>query len=72
MPSMGIQQILVSIDAEIATLNKARTLLDGLRGVANTLKVAAPKKRRKMSAAGRKRIAEAQKKRWALLKKKKA
>jgi hypothetical protein len=69
---MSFNQILVTIDAEIATLNNARTLLAS-RGVAKTLTTAVPKKKRKkMSAAGRKRIAEAQKKRWALLKKKKA
>jgi hypothetical protein len=68
---MSIQQILLSIDAEIATLEQARAALAGTKTTATPV-APAPKKRRKMSAAGRKRIAEAQKKRWALLKKKKA
>jgi hypothetical protein len=68
---MSINQILETIDAEIATLKHVRAVLAG-RGIAKTVTAPAPKKRRKMSAAARKRIAEAQKKRWAALKKKKA
>jgi hypothetical protein len=68
---MSLNQILLSIDAEIATLKHARAVLAGTKTAA-TPTAPAPKKRRKMSAAGRKRIAEAQKKRWAALKKKKA
>jgi hypothetical protein len=69
---MSLNQILVSIDAEIAALKQARAALAGTKTTAVTVTAPAPKKRRKMSAAGRKRIAEAQKKRWALLKKKTA
>ena len=60
---MTIDKILASIDAEIAKLKKARALLsnDGTKTAATP---AAPKKR-KMSAAARKRIGDAQRKRWA-------
>jgi len=76
---MGVSDILAAIDQEIAQLQQARTLLSG--GVAPTAKkkvgrprktvaVAVPaakpaKKKRKLSPEGRKRIAEAVKKRWA-------
>ena len=58
-----MDNILASIDAEIAQLKQARALLsvDGTKATATS---AAPKKR-KMSAAARKRIADAQRKRWA-------
>jgi hypothetical protein len=76
---MGVSDILAAIDQEIAQLQQARTLLSG--GVApaakrkvgrprKTVAVAVPaakpaKKKRKISPEGRKRIAEAVKKRWA-------
>jgi hypothetical protein len=72
---MAIDSILALIDAEIASLTQVRSLL------ASTGKVAAKvtgrkvtkaekapktrKKRRKLSAEARKRIADAQRKRWA-------
>lgn len=66
LPNMTIDTILASIDAEIARLQQVRALLssDGTR------KAAAPvRKRRKLSAAARKKIADAQRKRWAAQKK---
>lgn len=63
---MMMNDILATIDAEIKTLQQARAVLSG----AKTTKVSkTPKAKRKMSAAGRKAIAEAQKKRWAEKKK---
>ncbi|KAA6465233.1 hypothetical protein DYQ86_04620 [Acidobacteria bacterium AB60] len=58
---MSLDQIVSSIDAEIDRLQWVRTLL------AETARPPAPKKatKRRMSAAARKRIAEAQRKRWA-------
>jgi hypothetical protein len=63
---MTIDKILSSIDSEIAQLKQARALLSG-EGTKKTARPAAPKKR-KMSAAARKRIGDAQRKRWALKK----
>ena len=74
---MGVSEILVEIDREIAQLQLARTLLAG--AVAATPKKAAAaakkqkpekkKKKRNLSPEGRKRIAEAQRLRWAAQKK---
>lgn len=63
------QQYLAEVDAEIERLGQLRKLvtaaIQGEKAVA-----AAPKKERKgMSAEGRQRVAEAQKARWAALKK---
>jgi hypothetical protein len=60
---MTIDKILASIDSEIAQLTQARALLSG-DGTKKAATPAAPKKR-KMSAAARKRIGDAQRKRWA-------
>ena len=60
---MTTDKILASIEAEIAQLNQARALLSG-DGTKKAATSAAPKKR-KMSAAARKRIADGQRKRWA-------
>ena len=69
---MDTSEIIQTIDAEIARLEKARALLDGhvsapaKRGRPVSSKVTATAKpRRKMSAEGRARIAAAQKARWA-------
>jgi hypothetical protein len=63
---MSVDTILASIDREIAQLERARSLLSGLSTKTKTPKAAAPKKkRRKMSAEARKRIADSQRKRWA-------
>ena len=76
---MGVSDILAAIDQEIAQLQQARTLLSGGVAPAAKKKVGRPrkivavaalaakpaKKKRKLSPEGRKRIAEAVKKRWA-------
>jgi hypothetical protein len=72
---MAIDSILALIDAEIASLTEVRSLLASAGKVAvtgtgrKTKKAAkAPKKgkkRRTLSAEARKRIADAQRKRWA-------
>jgi len=74
---MSLEEIISQIDAEIAALTNARTLLSGLssakRGLGRpkTAKVppAAKPKTRVLSPEARKRIADAQKKRWAAQKK---
>jgi hypothetical protein len=75
---MEISEILAAIDREIALLMQARVLMDGKaaakRGkTAGKLKrpaaVKAKRKKRTLSPEGRKRIAEAQKKRWEAHKK---
>jgi hypothetical protein len=70
---VGVSEILAQIDREIAQLQRARALLGG--GPApKTSKAAAPsprkiKKKRNLTPEGRKRIAEAVKRRWAEQKK---
>ena len=75
---MNIETIISEIDAEIVRLEQAKRLLAGTttkrepgRPRVNVTSAPAPKKkaRRKMSAAGRARIAAAQKARWAKLRK---
>lgn len=76
---MGIAEILVSIDREISILQKARTLIAagavGARRRGRPSKTAAfvkaltgnpakKRKKRNLTPEGRKRIAEAQKRRW--------
>jgi hypothetical protein len=67
---MNTKDIVSDIDAEIARLQSARSLLGGTpltkrRGRPRTSGFPTVPKKRTMSAAGRKRIAEAQRKRWA-------
>jgi hypothetical protein len=64
---MNIDDLLSSIDSEIARLQQARTLLAGTRGGKSA---ASPpvKRERTLSAAARKRIGDAQRKRWAAAK----
>lgn len=73
---MTIDSILAQIDSEIARLTQARSLLSGSGATATkaatkvaTKATSAPKagrgKKRVLSAEARKRIAEAQRKRWA-------
>ena len=73
---MAIENILVEIDAEIARLKQARALLATL-GAATTKAGRAAKKapakaktrkKRVLSAESRKKIADAQHRRWAKLK----
>ena len=72
---MEVSRIIAEIDAQISKLQQARTLLAGTaapagrgrpKGSKNASPAAAqPRKKRKLSAEGRKRIADAMKKRWA-------
>jgi hypothetical protein len=61
---MAVNNILASIDSEIAQLKQARALLSG-DGIKKTPSASPVRKKRKMSAAARKRIGDAQRKRWA-------
>ena len=63
---MTVESILASIDSEIARLQQVRALLssDSSKSAAGPIR-----KPRKLSAAARKKIAEAQRKRWAKQKK---
>jgi hypothetical protein len=73
---MGVSEILASIDREIALLQQARTLLTGAGSTAPKKKPGRPKKevsavvkvtkrkKRNLTPEGRKRIAEAVKRRW--------
>jgi hypothetical protein len=75
-----VSRIIAEIDAQISKLQQARTLLSGIstpaarngRGRPKGSKKAgaaapatAPARKRKLSPEGRKRIADAMKKRWA-------
>jgi hypothetical protein len=68
---MSIESILAEIDAEIARLTQVRSLLAGSRSTSSSgapTKAKGPSKRRRkrvLSAEARKRIADAQRKRWA-------
>jgi hypothetical protein len=69
---MSIESILAEIDAEIARLTQVRSLLAGTRSSSGSSSAnkstKGPGKRRKkrvLSPEARKRIAEAQRKRWA-------
>lgn len=69
---MAIDSILAQIDSEIARLTQVRALLAGSGGNVSSIterktKKSAPKvkKARVLSADARKRIADAQRKRWA-------
>jgi hypothetical protein len=76
---MQLSKILAEIDSEISRLEQARTLLAGdspvvkkTRRVKSTAAAEAPvkrKKKRNLSPEGRKRIAEAVRRRWELQKK---
>jgi hypothetical protein len=60
---MMLSEILASIDSEIVKLKQVRALLSG-GGTKKTAPPVTPKKR-KMIAAARKKIGDAQRKRWA-------
>jgi len=70
---MAIENILAQIDSEIARLQQARKLLASIGDSSSSLAPSAKKpavkatrkKRRALSAEARKRIADAQRKRWA-------
>jgi hypothetical protein len=74
--TMNIEEIVKQIDGEISKLQQARGLLLGAdapikkgpgrpKAIPSVAKVAAPKGKRVLSAAGRGRISAALKKRWA-------
>jgi hypothetical protein len=74
-----VSRIIAEIDAQIAKLQQARELLAGTTASTNNgpgrpkgsknVKTAAVARKRKLSPEGRKRIAEAMKRRWAERKK---
>lgn len=72
---VDVKEIVAEIDAEISRLQQARTLLSGEAAVKRgpgrkkAVAVAAVPKKRKLTPEGRKRIAEAMKRRWAERKK---
>ena len=73
---MGVSDILAQIDREIAQLQEARAVLSGSAAKASKGSFAGPgkkagkrKKKRNLTPEGRKRIAEAVKRRWAEQKK---
>ena len=72
---MGVSEILAQIDREIAQLQQARAMLNGASNgkfrVARTGKRVVRKKRN-LTPEGRRRIAEAVKRRWAEQRKKAA
>jgi hypothetical protein len=61
---VNTQELVAHIDQEIERLQHARDLLDGSRETRRR-----PARKRTLSAAARARIAEAQHKRWAALRK---
>lgn len=75
--AMAIDSILAEIDAEIARLTQARKLLAGATGAAKFTTKAKAKsasvkttRKRVLSTEARKRIADAQRRRWAAQKSK--
>lgn len=62
---MGVSEILAHIDREIAQLQQARALLTGGSVKTSSGTKKATKKKRNLTPEGRKRIAEAVKRRWA-------
>ncbi|MBS1799237.1 MAG: hypothetical protein JSS95_05370 [Acidobacteria bacterium] len=68
---MEINRIIAEIDAQISKLQQARALLSGASSPARSGPgrpkgaTKAPKHKRNISPEGRKRIADAMKKRWA-------
>ena len=68
---MSISDLLSLIDSEITQLQQARALLAGTRG-GKSAGSPSIKRKRTMSAAARKRIGDAQRKRWAEVRAKKA
>lgn len=67
---MGVSEILAQIDREIAQLQRARALLGGTNHKGGVFAAkAAKRKKRNLTPEGRKRIAEAVRRRWAEQKK---
>jgi hypothetical protein len=74
LTGVNTHEIISALDDEIARLQHARTLIAGLttqKQIGRPLALASPKKR-VISDEGRKRMADAQRKRWAARKKKPA
>jgi hypothetical protein len=70
---MKVNILLQFIDAEIAKLKKLRADVESIFATHHAKPKAKPKaKKRHLSAAGKKRIVAAQRKRWAAIKKAKA
>jgi hypothetical protein len=66
--SVGVSDILTQIDREIAQLQQARALLAGAASAKarnGSFAGKGPRKKRHLTPEGRKRIAEAVKRRWA-------
>jgi hypothetical protein len=61
---MQVRRILVELRAERLRLDRAIAALQGITNVDGT-RSAKPPRRRRMTAAGRKRLSELMKKRWA-------
>ena len=69
---MEVKPLLAAIDEEIGKLEQARKILAGDAAPSaktTPAKKSGGRKRRRLSAASRARIAEAQRKRWAAIKK---
>ena len=62
---MSMENIVLQIDKEIADLTRARALLVGLSGNASRSKLAVMPGKRVISASARRKMAAAQKARWA-------
>jgi hypothetical protein len=62
---MNMTDVLSQIDAEISKLQHARSILAGGDKAGNGRAITSGRKKRKISAAGRARIAAAQRARWA-------
>jgi hypothetical protein len=72
---VGVSEILAQLDREIAQLQQARALLSGAaaskagKAAVQATKKTGKKKKRNLTPEGRRRIAEAVKRRWAEQKK---
>ena len=66
---MSIDSILDEIDVEIERLEQARAAIAGVARTGKAVTKKKPTKRRKLSANARKAISDAQRKRWAAVKK---
>jgi len=63
---VGVSEILAQIDREIAQLQQARALLNGAsKSASKSAGRAAGRKKRRLTPEGRRRIAEAVRRRWA-------
>lgn len=65
---MDTDSIISAIDTDIVRLKQARDIIAGLANDDSGQPITATRPKRTMSAAARKKIAEAQRKRWAAIK----